>query len=224
MNTLLEGKVIEARDPGNRAQLVAFHFSETCETKGRTAYLQGTLGNRPLNVCILFHRGKCKSQKTCRQLHVSPDAVDRLRDEMAGQCCALHSGKWASKKCVMLKGKDNIALLSVSNFSSTRGLEELLRRGDKIIVQKNRICGLNKLKRCKWGERCINIHICRELDLENLASFCPSSTCSSSESYPADTWQEGSTSSSKSSVDTIFPSSASEITFMALNRFAAHWV
>ena len=216
--------MIEARDPGNRAQLVAFHFSETCETKGRTAYLQGTLGNRPLNVCILFHRGKCKSQKTCRQLHVSPDAVDRLRDEMAGQCCALHSGKWVSKKCVMLKGKDNIALLSVSNFSSTRGLEELLRRGDKIIVQKNRICGLNKLKRCKWGERCINIHICRELDLENLASFYPSSTsCSSSESN-ADTWKEGSTSSSKSSVDTLSPSSASEITFMALNRFAAHWV
>eukprot|EP01064_Diplonema_japonicum_P025704 TRINITY_DN37127_c0_g1_i1.p1 TRINITY_DN37127_c0_g1~~TRINITY_DN37127_c0_g1_i1.p1 ORF type:complete len:327 (+),score=57.80 TRINITY_DN37127_c0_g1_i1:63-1043(+) len=206
---------IEAKDPGNRLAVVRIPFSATFDTQGRHTHLMeksyanhhidasfqhpqqhyhrrpGEAAARPLSVCILFHRGACKSQRRCRQLHVLPKVVDRLRDEAAGPCCAAHTAAasrcanrkssddnedpWGRRPVEIVEGEARKSLsegLTTENFETTKGLSDLMKRFSAegvIVVEAEKICGLNSLKRCKWGSRCINIHVCREASISSAA-------------------------------------------------------
>lgn len=146
------------------------------ETKGRTAFMKQELGKRLLSICVLHHRGRCRAMKSCRQLHVHPEVVDAFRDRVANSCCSFHSGSDLGSGAVVAVRLDSGSIVNTTanDFSWTRGLNELLKRGgSQCEVHEDRLCGLNKHKRCKWGERCLNLHLCREIDISRSPASTP---------------------------------------------------
>eukprot|EP01060_Flectonema_neradi_P005080 TRINITY_DN1336_c5_g1_i1.p1 TRINITY_DN1336_c5_g1~~TRINITY_DN1336_c5_g1_i1.p1 ORF type:complete len:212 (+),score=6.38 TRINITY_DN1336_c5_g1_i1:70-705(+) len=202
---------IEVRDPGNRLPTVLVPFNKTLETLGRAQFLES--GLRVPAVCILFQKGMCKSQKRCRQIHVCRDTIDFLRDQAAGPCCANHGGTCVGLNDVTLRVQGRSLKFSPGCFEATRGLLELQRAGKDVVADSTRICGLNQLRRCRWGANCMNIHLCREIDISggclSEQTVCATHSCSNS------TTSSSSLSPSSSSVH------SEEDEFLALDRFAA---
>ena len=171
---------IEVRDPGSRLRTVLVPLGKTLDTLGRMQSLEK--GHRVPAVCILFQKGMCKSQKRCRQIHVCRDTIDQLRDEASGPCCANHGGACAGFNVVAIRLQDRVLKLSPGCFEATKGLLEL-QKARESEVDASRLCGLNQLRRCRWGANCMNIHICREIDVarcHSLEAACSSSASSSS--------------------------------------------
>eukprot|EP00754_Rhynchopus_humris_P037938 Rhum_TRINITY_DN20644_c0_g1::Rhum_TRINITY_DN20644_c0_g1_i1::g.171786::m.171786 len=226
---------IDAHDPGNRSQYVLIPLNETFPTQGRDAYLHG-YSTRTVSVCMLFYRGKCKSQRNCRQLHTSPATLDRLRDEAAGECCAVHScSKIPQGEVVIRLRGGGTATKPLGLFAPTHGLLHLLRHGgSRIVVNESRVCGLNGMKRCRWGEACHNIHMCRDETLhvkpsdasedndendeddEQSLSSIPSLDDASSAAGSAPAAESG-------SPEAALPEEPVGVLDDALTRFAASW-
>ena len=158
---------IEARDPGSRLQFAKIPLSATFPTQGRDAYLTGCPA-RAISVCMLFYRGRCKSQKNCRQLHVNSSALDEIRDEAAGACCAKHGNEKCPRGDILIETESGCVVRKpLLLFAPTNGLRELLASGStRMEVQESRLCGLNKVKRCRWGEGCMHLHLCRRESVE----------------------------------------------------------
>ncbi|KAJ9466050.1 hypothetical protein DIPPA_14925 [Diplonema papillatum] len=211
-------RFIECKDPGNRVTVIRVPFASTFETQGREAHVREEARGRfrQISICILFHRGKCRSNRRCRQLHVDPAVIDKLRDETAGPCCFVHG------TCKRPDANGEVIVIELQNgarrafdrsfFSPTRGLQEFVKKDE--AVPEDHVCCLNKLSRCKWGSRCANVHFCREIDLSLIA--------------PADSWcsslspsQTQSGSDGSSECDFTNDSLPNEEAFTALARFAA---
>ena len=165
--------VVELRnvfDPhSNMKYVLPFHRTEP--TMGRALYSREAENYSPV-LCLRYLDGTCKSGRKCRQIHVDPPFIAKLR--YGSPCCPFHDPervsapgdgvtiriRWGSKQA------GQAMEIPTKYVTDTSGLRSLPVKnsgggGSVICFASGKICRLHRENRCEYGVKCNNIHVCQ---------------------------------------------------------------
>jgi hypothetical protein len=135
-----------------------------------------TLGTTP-SLCLAFLEHRCR-HPWCRQAHIPPHVVQRLRQEAqsAPTCCFDHKSpqditflttRFQHIDIAFPNG--NRVCVPTSRLAVTVGLQRHIAQvvpkskfGPSFEVSSRMVCRLHLNHRCRYLEDCNNLHVCRE--------------------------------------------------------------
>lgn len=163
--------VVPVIDPMNRNGKVSIDMKLITETRGLVEYMSTPVAQRKdLSLCLLYQKGRCNAGARCHQIHACPEFITKVRAQVAvsNNCCAAHgdvfSTTYAKATQVVTVVTDGVGVdYSLSAFARTEALELVLSKSKtaSLKVPANKICRLHGQNRCKFGQDCKNVHLCR---------------------------------------------------------------
>eukprot|EP01060_Flectonema_neradi_P012268 TRINITY_DN19143_c0_g1_i1.p1 TRINITY_DN19143_c0_g1~~TRINITY_DN19143_c0_g1_i1.p1 ORF type:complete len:720 (+),score=85.31 TRINITY_DN19143_c0_g1_i1:41-2200(+) len=179
----MDDKVLIICDPATK-QKITIPFGLTEQTSGRILYFQNLTNpsRRESHICMLYQKGKCRSNIRCNQVHVDRGHIARLRAfhfELNGQRGRGSDDSHQKSLEVVVKDPKSSHLKIIVPYSKT---EETLGREDFLSSSKGgtqtrdfSLC-TNHMKgsACSMGNKCKFIHVSSEFmtNLQNVDKPC----------------------------------------------------
>eukprot|EP00994_Dinema_validum_P007293 NODE_590_length_1521_cov_59.614130_g434_i0.p1 GENE.NODE_590_length_1521_cov_59.614130_g434_i0~~NODE_590_length_1521_cov_59.614130_g434_i0.p1 ORF type:complete len:404 (-),score=64.28 NODE_590_length_1521_cov_59.614130_g434_i0:218-1429(-) len=168
--------VIDPDGPNTGVYTIFLPWEAVNETQGLHRLLKGQKPHPSL--CMLYQKGRCRAAAKCNQVHANPIVVTEVRAQGRHDCCLQHGDPPSNDQNFLfsyLLQKGDLLLITTAKKKVTIPWEKLARTAclDKLLEKKgdpakplrfflSYVCRLHQNEKCRYGQDCHHIHLCRE--------------------------------------------------------------